>query len=362
MDVALPRDDADRIVTGHARGELAEPAAGETSTVTLAQILSEAGFATIGLTEGGYVGRDYGFGRGFDVYSENRPELAATLDSARELLAEHDAGKPFFLFLHTYDIHCPYEPPEESVKLFRTADESPIETRGACGKEYNAARLTAGQVRRISNHYDAGVHAVDALLGGFLDELEEAGTLDNTYVIVTSDHGEQLYEHGRIGHERSVNREALRVPWIVRGPGVTPRRITASTGLVDMTPTLLELVGVEVPASMEGVSRANWLLGKVAAPSEGAPRVSQLSWKVNLQSVMTPTHQLIVDRDQDRATLYEFPDSVGETELAPGSHIEDELRAVLEAHFSAASPRDTESVDEPDPEQREKLRALGYGE
>lgn len=331
-------------------------------TSTLAEALNGAGYSTVGLTEGGFIGYAYGFSKGFDTYSENRPDLDTTLETVRQMLPELRAAGPFFLFLHTFDIHCPYEPPAAHERLFRTYDEDPIEFRGTCGSDFNALELTAGQISAISNRYDAGIHSVDALLGTFLSELESEGILDNTFVILTSDHGEQLYEHGRIGHERSVNREVLHVPWIVCGPEVVPRRITAPVGLVDMTPTILDLVGLGPLEGNEGESRAPWLRGEaVPSAAEEAPRFSQLTWRLNLQSVMTKKNQLIIDPRSDETTLFEFPSPSAETRLQSGSYLERELREALDEHLDRASPREASERRELDTEETERLKTLGYG-
>jgi len=327
---------------------------------TLAQILSNAGYTTIGLTEGGYLARDYGLHQGFQIYSENRPDLATTLDTARDLLAQVRGEAPFLLFLHTFDVHCPYDPPAEHALLLRSDDEQPIETAGSCGADFNAAPLTAGQVRTLSNRYDGGIHSVDALLGTFLGELEADGALDDTFVVITSDHGEEFYEHGRIGHERTVHREALRVPWIVIGPGVIPSRVSALVGLTDVTPTLLDLVGVPGIDTMEGRSLAHCVRG--AAVDSDDPRISELEWKTELYSVMTSSHQLIVDGKLGQRTLIRFTGAGEEETVDGGGKLEQEYLSVLEEHLSRSGGQAASRVDDLDPAQQERLKALGYGD
>ncbi|MFT5051134.1 MAG: arylsulfatase A-like enzyme [Chlamydiales bacterium] len=327
-------------------------------TATLAQTLMDAGFTTIGLTEGGYLARDYGLSQGFQIYSENRPDLATTLDTARDLLSQVRTQAPFLMFLHTFDVHCPYDPPPEHIQWMRTDDEQAIETADSCGVQFNEAPLTPGQVRTLSNRYDAGIHSVDALLGAFFEELQEQGVLDDIYVVITSDHGEELYEHGRIGHERTVHQEALRVPWIVIGPDVVQGRISSSAGLTDIAPTVLDLLGVQPPDSMQGRSRAAELRG--TAHAEDELRFSELDWKTELYSVITDTHQLIVDGE--RRTLLRLGEPGGETSTQEMSELERRYMEALQQHLLLRTQTPAPTIDALDPDQQERLRALGYGD
>ena len=194
-----------------------------------------------------------------------------------------DEAPPFFLFMHTYAIHCPYDPPEEHAEVFRTPDETWLETEGKCGSGggYNSMELEPGHVELISNRYDAGIHHADELLGAFLDDLEAASQLDDTLVVILSDHGEELFEHGRIGHEKTLHREVLHVPLIVAGAGVQAQRFVEPVGLIDVTPTLLDVLKLPVPPELDGQSFASVLRGE-APPERSEPRVSELEWKTRL--------------------------------------------------------------------------------
>ena len=96
----------------------------------------------------------------------------------------------FFLFLHSYDVHCPYDPDESLARQFRSPDVEPIEVRGRCGNpHFNSTELTQGQVRFLSDNYDASIRQADADIGAFLQWLESSGLSDDTIVLITSDHG-----------------------------------------------------------------------------------------------------------------------------------------------------------------------------
>jgi arylsulfatase A-like enzyme len=182
-------------------------------TRLLAQMLREAGYRTLGMTDGGYVDAQRGFSRGFEVFDDREKGLAAALGASLEAMAGYGEGERFFHFLHTYDVHCPYDPDPAFARMFRSADSQFVQTTGRCGNpDYNAMRLSSGQVELLSNRYDASIREADASLGAYLAELESRGRLQNTIVVVTSDHGEEFNEHGQIGHERSLYRELLLVP------------------------------------------------------------------------------------------------------------------------------------------------------
>jgi arylsulfatase A-like enzyme len=340
----------------------------------LAELLSQAGYRTSGLTDGGYVGSAYGFARGFDRFDDADTPFRITLARARaemERLAKDDR---LFIFLHTYDVHCPYTPSQPYASRFRSPDATFIETEGRCGyPHYNRLALTPGQVRHLSDQYDASIREADDALGPFLDWLETSAHLEDTIVVITSDHGEEFWEHGQIGgHALSLHREVLMVPLVIAGPGIGSGRVSTPTGLVDLVPTLLDLVGLPVPAAVEGVSRASelWGVGSPGAEpdrSEASPgkRVSEIDWQLSLRSVMTGDWHLIVDRRTGRSRLFAVPDDPREATDLAKEH-EEVVDALLDhlSRFDAARERrdPVPLLEQLTPEERERLRRLGYAQ
>ena len=329
----------------------------------LAQELSEAGYRTLALTEGGYMSELYGFARGFDVFDEDARDLATSLERAEHFLEEGDA--PRFAFVHTYAIHCPYDPDEEYAAGFRSPDASPFETAGKCGNpDYNTVELEPGAVRHVSDQYDGSIRQVDDQLGDFLDRLAASGRLDRTVVLITSDHGEELHEHGKIGHEGTLYVETLRVPLILVGPGVEPRRIATPVGLVDVAPTLIDVAGRTVPQDMEGRSLLELVDGLDPSAWPGH-RVSELAWQGQLRSVWTPTHHLVVHPGARRAELYDLrsdPTEQQDLSATDPARVE-QLRALLADYRAARKARRralATDLDELSPERLEQLKALGY--
>ncbi|MGH7894933.1 MAG: sulfatase, partial [Candidatus Binatia bacterium] len=168
---------------------------------TLAEVLAGAGYATGAVTEDGLIKGDSGFNRGFDAYrdqvwtgDEPLGLFPDTIEIARTWLAGH-AEEPFFFFLHTYQPHVPFKVPPYYKGLFVTPPDAPDAiVQGAA--------------------YDAGLRYTDDFLASLLGWLDRTGLLERTLVIVTSDHGTELGEHGGIGHARSVYEEQIHVPLV----------------------------------------------------------------------------------------------------------------------------------------------------
>ncbi len=331
-------------------------------TALLAELLRGAGYRTIGLTEGGYVGAEYGFDRGFEAFDDADDGLKAILPRALRRIRDLGDGDRYFLFVQTYDVHCPYAPAKGYAGRFQSEGAEFIETRGRCGNpDFNEMSLSDGQVRFLSDRYDDSIREADGTLGEFLEQLETRGALANTAVVITSDHGEEFKEHGQIGHERTLYREVLSIPLIIVAPGIAPTRIAHQTGLVDLAPTVLTLLGIPVPEDMEGKSLVSLLGGGDPKDRDGA-RVSELSWQRPLRSVMTPELHLILDLGSDRALLFSPGEDPREARDIAGRHPKEvtALRGVLELYTKERRTRSAAMIDAVPEELRERLRALGY--
>jgi arylsulfatase A-like enzyme len=254
------------MVTGlavHQHGAVRFPGAIPQEARTLAAYLREAGYGTQGFVEGAFLGPAFGFDRGFDLYDWSGPTKAPDWSGVPERVRTQGADRPLFLFLHTYLVHAPY-PPEpgladpENVGVAWLADR-PVDYEGIIDP-YNRGRLDLDleQRKHISRRYDALVARADSLLGNLLEGLEEALAGRDFAVIVTADHGEELFEHERIGHGHSLYGELLRVPLIVRFPGrggVRPTGIREEpVSLLDIVPTVLDLARAPIPAHLPGLS------------------------------------------------------------------------------------------------------------
>ncbi len=318
---------------------------------TLAECLSRQGFAT-GAALGAFVLLEkFGLAQGFDTYDDTlaqdeilrafNTEIPAdqVLAKWRRWLKEQPSGsKPFFYWAHFYDPHLPYSPPEP----YRSQHAEP---------------------------YDGEVAFVDAQIGEMISDLDSLGLLDSTLVVLTSDHGEAFGEHGEHGHGLTAYHHALHVPLILSGPGIEPGRVVSSRiGLVDLKPTLLELLGVEQSVDglepMDGTSFAP-LLDGVAEPAprqiyfetllgqedrNWAPLTGLYSGDRKLISVPNPELYDIERDPREQRNLVS-------AERRTYHRLDQELRDLL---LGSSGPADSGDRRQLTDEDAQKLESLGY--
>jgi len=350
------------------------------SVPTLAELLRGRGFATGAVTEGGGVGARRGFERGFGRFVENptpipnRPGAQSAVSFPRALDWVRSVGdRRFFLFLHTYEVHGPYRAPLEYQSLFQ---DEPSGT---------AAGPLPLPLKRQPVLYDREIRYADDGLRDFVAGLAAAGRLDDTLLVVTSDHGEEFLDHGNLGHGATPYEEVLRVPLLFRGPGVPAgRRIPAPLGLVDLMPTLLELVGVPVPAGVTGRSFADLVRGEGGDGSGRERPLYSEAWfrwahsPTGLRPVEQPTLSVrLGDRKLIRfrrgeGHRYEYYDLARDPDEQRDLYPQQpaaaaDLRALLDGYEASALEQrrallDEDAGDAPllDPDHEESLRALGY--
>jgi len=311
---------------------------------TLASLLRAAGYDTAGFIAAYPVARPSGLDRGFAVFDDpfgghqgattrsGSSERRATevVDAALGWL-EHPRDAPFFLWVHLFDPHAPYEPPQPFARRF------------------------------AGSPYDGEVAYCDAELGRLLGALEVRGLADHTLVVVTSDHGEGLGDHAEDEHMLLVYDSTLRVPLILRWPGRLPAgaRIAGQFRSVDLLPTLLELLG-RSPVAASGVSRARQLLTGGSIPDNEAYAESlygeaHYGW-APLRTLRSRGWKYIA---APRAELYDLRADPGETQnrLHDRAETAEAMRRRLESYDSGSAPPATPGIDVG---TAERLAALGY--
>lgn len=252
---------------------------------TLAEILVAAGWTAEAVTGGGELLPHLGVGRGFQRYFARRWPVDQAVDEGRSTLARlREAGSPWFLFWHTYEIHSPYMPPAE-WDLWSAADSelSAWVRTGRAPKELLDTRepyeMSADSevMVQMRDLYDGGISFTDHELGRWLDEMEASGALDECVLVVMSDHGEEFGEHGGILHDGRLQEEHLAVPLLVHLPGdrLGGTRIETPVGLIDLFPTLLDLVDAPAAAPYDGRS----LVGLMEGAGAARPVFSEVRWR-----------------------------------------------------------------------------------
>lgn len=222
---------------------------------TLGEAFQRAGYRTAAFTGGIFVSQTFGLDRGFQVFDSSGGGVEGVVARAEEWLGRAGA-EPWFLLVHTYEVHAPYAPPEEV--------EAEIHGRypGVAGDrppEPQAFYDDVGPetIGLLSELYDAEARFTDDVLGAFLDRLGDEA-LNSMVVAVTSDHGEEFGEHGLFGHTDTLYTEQLSVPLFVRLPAGARggERVSTPVSHLDFAPTLLDAAGLRdaVPRSFVGVS------------------------------------------------------------------------------------------------------------
>jgi arylsulfatase A-like enzyme len=338
-------------------------------TVTLlAELLRDAGFATASFNGGGQLHPVWGLDRGFDVWESfaasegdrlGEDTFQERLDAARGWL-ESVRDEPFFLFLHTYEVHHPYTPEPERLALMESGYEGRlpghISIRVLEKINDGIKELRPGDREHIVATYDAEISSADAGFGELLDRLREMGRYDPSIIVLTSDHGEAFGERGRIGwHGDSLFDEQLRIPLLVRLPGGRLAGTTVAEQVrgVDLAPTLLSLLGLPIPEGFSGAvvdvaGRADtdrpWALAGVDGfPNELAVRTPRWKWY--------------------QGRLFDLTADPGERADVASQHpeVEQDLAGEL-AELMQSRPPAGQTPIEVDEELEERLRALGYVE
>ena len=331
--------------------------------VTLAERFRDAGYRTGGFVSAFVLDARWGIGRGFDTYvddfdldsmaganlgSVQRPgpeTIAHALEWLDETAASGDGGaagrttgSPFFLWLHLFDPHDPYEPPEP----FRS--------------EYEG------------RPYDGEVAYTDSLIGGFRSALEQRGLFDESVVVLTADHGEGLGDHGESYHGFFVYDSTVHVPLIVRLPGGVEggRAVAGAVSHVDIAPTLAELLDLAGTGAEQGRSLLRAMQG-LEEPDPGRGVYAESFYALDhygwapLRSLRTADYKYIETPDPELYALLEDPGELTNV-LLERRDVSRELRAAaveLAAELDRAAP---ESTPEPDLDEEAlaQLRALGY--
>jgi arylsulfatase A-like enzyme/Flp pilus assembly protein TadD len=299
---------------------------------TLAEVLKRNGYAT-GAAVSAYVLRgETGVNRGFDFFDDRIPQRAdqslggiqrsgvESESAAERWLGEH-AAQPFFLMLHLYEPHAPYDAPEPFRSQFQP--------------------------------YDAEIAAADAILGRFLDALKSRGLYDDALIVLLSDHGEGLGEHGEDEHGIFLYRESIQVPLIVKLPrGARASRVKEAVGLRDVMPAILDELHVALPPGLESRPIFRNATPRLVYSETFYPRF-HFGWS-DLHSLTDGAKHFI---QAPHPELYDLAADPGETK-----NVIDADRRTYAAMKQAIAPLVVPAASPASipPEEAAKLAALGY--
>ncbi|TDJ73422.1 MAG: hypothetical protein E2O39_05525 [Planctomycetota bacterium] len=350
---------------------LAEP-----GLATLADRLSAAGYTTVAVASDHAVDPELGFDKGFHAFHNHVTQDMADLMPAVRGALDRLTGEPLFLFLHTYDPHAP---------LFRTAAGAPTRVgRLSVGFHYHTfidlGPPTEAEVAFVRTLYADHVRYVDARIGELVALLKERGLYDEALIVLTSDHGEELFDRGHYGHGFELYEHQLHVPLIVKFPrGERFRaRVDALTSLVDVVPSLLEYLGLE-PGNVDGTSFLDVLRGRAEAhrdvafaealawgPERKALRTKRFKYirtfadaEVRALGLRNGTYDKLLDKTPGEE-LYFLEDDPGERIDVAALHpdLVARMRALLAAFCERETPQGAPRTR--DPAWVAAMEALGY--
>ena len=349
----------------------------------LPEILKDADYTTTLVTGNLHLGKQFGFGRGFDEVHESftdyrrvRRRYPSAVERAdfywekyfQPILPEK-TGRPFFLYLHELDPHSPYEPLPPYADDLKEAYVGDLDDRHvvARGYRFGLIDLEPADVDHMKRLYNGEVRYMDRFLARLLAQLQKSGVRDQTLIVFVSDHGEEFGEHRGLGHGATLFEESIRVPMIWSLPGVLPEgeRSAQPASLVDVTPTVLELLGLPFPVVTQGQS----LLGAMLDPRAEDPQKNLVAilkdshdslrsgrWKLIREGVQSDSFRLYdLERDPeerlDRWATHPIQGSVLKQELL-WQRVEDSALRALQPPVPVS--------EELDPDTAAQLRALGY--
>jgi arylsulfatase len=330
---------------------------------TLAEALQERGIATAAVVSHSFCSARWQFNQGFDRFDESNikghqgASSPGVTDRAIEILEQHPGG-PLFLFLHYFDPHYAYE--EQSDFAFGGRGDYSGRIRSAMG--FRVLRKLASKIRpadltELLRLYDSEVAFTDHHIGRFLERMQQLGLYEDALICFTADHGEEFLDHDDLGHTRTLYAEVLNVPLILKVPGTLPGVRTEPVALLDVFPTILDLLGLPQSKGLAGQSMVARPLGK------GPPVFSETSRWAHLQSMVAGSYKLIHNLDVDQVQVFDLqrdpteqqPVETHDLNEVPG------MLHLLQTWRANLNIPDQQKIDLSE-EDRERLEALGYAE
>lgn len=309
--------------------------------LTLAEHLKANGYETSAYVGAYPLDARFGLDQGFDIYNADFPHDYRSELSSLERLAEEvvdqacegikTAKSPWFVWIHCYDPHLPYDPPE------------PFKTRFA------------------ANLYDGEVAYVDFVMGKLLKCLKDEQIFDETMIVFTGDHGESLGQHGELSHGFFAYNSSIWVPFIMKVPGINPNKIEQNVSHLDIFPTICDAIGVSKPSFLQGDSLLPVMEGKKLSDRtiyfESMNPFYSHGW-APLMGFIQNNSKFI---ESPIPELYDLEEDFDELKNLAGQKKLDSYRKQLEEiilDFSSAGS--ARAKENPDAETVEKLKSLGY--
>ncbi|HDL63879.1 MAG TPA: hypothetical protein ENH12_00670 [Proteobacteria bacterium] len=356
----------------------------------LAEILQQKGFSTAAFCSSPYLNPAFGFDRGFDVYhntdlDEKGFEDTVFLDDRDEWQKVHEEvtsprikrlavdwldqhkDDQFFLFLHMWDPHFDFVPPPPYNTRFDPDYKGNITSQHFMFNKDINPNMSPRDLEHIIALYDGEIAFTDYYLGMVFDRLKELGIFDRTLIIITGDHGEEFFEHGNKGHRITLYDESVRIPLIVILPGrdLKGMKISRQAGIIDISATILDYLGLPIIPPMQGRSLLPLLRGDKI--NDKNPQLLELEDK--LRALRTNQSKLLFNIEHRQTIILDLEKDPKETHRNLVTSIPEwseanrefysrlEADQILEEQFRKGETGQAVKLSE---EQIEKLKALGY--
>ena len=345
---------------------------------TIAEVLSDAGYRSAGIVDGGLMASGFGMEQGFESYDDEAGGLRKIgpkmLDWLRSHLADEEKrDQPFFLLVHTYDVHSPYEitPRRYRDRYLDELEEKPGEAfRSKMSKTMadtwnkrlrpDPPQLTDAEMAWAVALYDGGIRHVDAWFGRLRKELEDQGLWDEVIVAIISDHGDTFQEHGTLFHEQ-IYAPVARIPMLIRFPGAEHAgRYSEVVEAIDLMPTLLDAVDVQPPPNIHGQS----LVPVVQGEAGDGIAITESPFRGRRLAAANRRVRIVHTKKSGESELFRYRDDPLEQKDVIWEHKQDSERllSLLERWEQRTSAfQFPKATSEPlDEETIEQLRTLGY--
>jgi arylsulfatase A-like enzyme len=363
-------------------------------TLLLQEQFARAGFEVFGIFSGPFLHPHFGFGRGSRSYvscqsdpggeskeERRRAHWASHVDRTNPCIESTFARwvaerpqKPFFAFVHMWDVHFDYTPPEPYAEMFDTGYAGPLDGSKIVDAGF-PLDAGASELRHLLALYDGEVRYTDETIGTMLEALDRAGALDRTLVVVTADHGEEFLEHGGKTHRRTVHVESVHVPLVFWAASGLARghRVETAVSLADVAPTIDALFGIAPPAGIEGRSLVPALRGEPlpsrpvrsahASQRPSGPRTIALRSEGRSLIHSKPDEWVAYDLASDPAEQRPIALAAG-ADRAALEAFDAELQAFLEQRREARKAEVAAGKKRrgPPSDVKQRLRELGYVE
>ncbi|MGB5658852.1 MAG: sulfatase [Thermoanaerobaculia bacterium] len=355
--------------------------------LTIAEVLRDGGYHTAGFYGGPFLHPTFGLDQGFDVYRScmagtgglesgqdvrrglelDRVPSHADVTSPRTLeevtsWAESGVEGPYFLFLHLWDVHYDYIPPQGYVELFDPDYEGDLTGESLTTNPAISQQMARRDLEHLIALYDGEIRFTDDHLRLIFEALDRRGLLDNALTVITADHGEEFFEHGGKGHRRTLFDEMIRVPLIVHWPGhVSSGTVVGNqVRLIDIMPTLAAAAGLAGDLETQGRDLSPLFRG---ADLAAVPSLSELTVDGHSLRALRTENQKLLQRD-DAVPGWFYQLDTDRREMKP--ILIDEVAGPMQAEVAKALELgsrlglDSSDAVDLDDDLRERLEALGY--